>query len=362
MKANSEARLRYPDSVEPVSTDGRDVDTAIATLEGEAAQQQVTREDEHLKEIAPSPWNRMPEVAGTDTTYYDRPVLKQPVWSIDIPIYYFLGGAAGAALTLGAAMQAAAPDRSHELRKLSAICHWIGIVGSTAGAGFLVHDLGRPMRFLHMVRVFRPTSPMNIGSWILAGAAPSAITTGLLLNRGGLPGVVGEISGYISGVFGAALSGYTGVLVSNTAIPIWQESRRWLPVLFTASGAFAAASITEFFHDSDCGRRVTLTFGTVAGLAELGASLGVERAVARTPRVGEPLRHGRGALLWNAASAMTAASLTLSLFPGKSRTKRVAAGLLGAAGSLCMRFAIHYLGEQSARDPRAAFAQRHTAR
>ncbi len=115
-------------------------------------------------------------------------MLKQSVWSIDIPIYYFLGGTAGAALTLGAAIQLVSPRGRHPLRRLSAICHWIGIAGSTAGAAFLIHDLGRPSRFLYMMRVFRPASPMNMGVWILAGAAPTAIATGLLVNRRGLWG------------------------------------------------------------------------------------------------------------------------------------------------------------------------------
>ena len=176
------------------------------------------------------------------------------MWSIDIPIYYFLG-AAGAALTLGAALQLAPRGSRRDLRRLSATCHWIGIIGSTAGAGFLVHDLGRPERFLHMMRVFRPTSPMNMGVWILSGAAPTAITTGLLINRKGVPGAIGEVSGWLSGLFGAALAGYTGVLVSNTAIPIWLESRRWMPVLFAASGASAAVSIIDVFSGEQRARR-----------------------------------------------------------------------------------------------------------
>jgi hypothetical protein len=354
-------RIRYPFSVDPVTTNSRDVDTAIASLTGEAAQQRVTHEDRHLRELVPEPWDRVARVTDADTTYYDRPVLKPSVWSIDIPLYYFLGGAAGAALSLGAAIQLVSPAEQHELRRLSAVCHWIGIIGSTAGAGFLIHDLGRPSRFLYMLRVFRPTSPMNMGSWILSFAAPSAIATGLFLNRPGWLGVIGEISGYVSGVFGAALAAYTGVLVSNTAIPVWQESRRWMPVLFAASGAATAGSIIEIAYRGEAGRSIFRIFGTAGRVAEIAASLQVERTAAAIPRVAEPLRRGRPALLWKAASALTVASLTLSLIPSKSRKKAVAAGLLGAAGSLCMRLAVHYVGNASARDPRAAFQQQRTA-
>ena len=355
MKTDPDGRVRYSRSVDPVLTDGRDVDIAIATLAGEAAQQEVTHADEHLKQAAPAPWERVPGITGADTTYYDRPMLKEPVWSIDIPLYYFLGGAAGAALTLGAALQLVSARNRNELRRLSEICHWTGILGSTGGAALLIHDLGRPSRFLQMLRVFRPTSPMNLGTWILSGAAPSGILTGLLLNRPGFLGKIGEAAGYISGIFGAALAGYTGVLVSNTAIPVWQESRRWLPVLFVSSGAVAAVSVTDFFYDNEPGRRVTRTFGAISRVAEVAASIKTERAASSIAKVGEPFRRGPSGFLWNTAKVLSVASLAFSLMPGRSRTKSRAAGVLGIAGGLCLRFAVHAMGKASARDPRASF-------
>lgn len=297
--------------------------------------------------------------APQDITYYGAPMLKESVWGIDIPLYYYCGGAAGAALTLGAAVQLAA--RGHkfqrELRKLSARCHWIGIAGSTAGAALLIHDLGRPSRFLYMLRVFRPTSPMNMGAWILAVAAPSAITTGVLINRPGLLGYIGDCSGYVSGIFGAALAGYTGVLVSNTVLPIWQASRRWMPVLFIASAAATAASILDLFYAPDAARRVTQLYGTAGRIVELAAAKRVEQLASCIPKVGEPFHQGPAALVWKAAAALTAASLVVSLLPVKSEKKWRVAGFLGATGSLCLRLAVHYLSNASARDPRAAIQQ-----
>jgi hypothetical protein len=357
MSSHTDDRVRYPFSVDPVTTDGRDVDTAIATLAGEGAEQEAAHEDQHLRQLVPAPWDRVPQATETDTTYYEQPMLKPSVWSVDIPIYYFLGGAAGAALSLGAAIQFVAPLEHRELRRLSAVCHWIGIIGSTTGAGFLIHDLGRPLRFLYMLRVFRLTSPMNMGAWILSGAAPSAIATGLFLNRRGWLGVVGEVAGYVSGIFGAALATYTGVLVSNTAVPIWQESRRWMPVLFAASGAATAGSVIDMAYRDKAGRGIVQVFGTAGRVAEIAATLQVERAASAIPRVGEPLRRGGPAFLWRTAGALTVASLAVSLIPSKSRKKSIAAGLLGAAGSLCMRFAVHYIINVSARDPRASFQQ-----
>ncbi len=355
MNLVTDGRVRYSNTGDPVHTDGRDVDTAIGTLEGEGAQQQVTRADEHLREIAPAAWERVPQITGPDTTYYDRPMLKQPVWSIDIPLYYFLGGAAGAALTLGAALQLVSRKERNELRRLSSMCHWTGIIGSTAGAAFLIHDLGRPSRFLYMLRVFRPTSPMNMGTWILSAAAPTGIATGLLLNRPGLLGKIGEVTGYTSGIFGAALACYTGVLVSNTAIPVWRESRRWMPVLFASSGAAAAVSIMDLFYDSEEGCRVTRKFGRVARIAEVAASYKVEQTASSVPKVGEPFHCGASGFLWTTAKVLSIASLALSVMPGRSRAKLRAAGVLGAAGSLFLRFAVHSMGSASARDPRASF-------
>ncbi len=293
------------------------------------------------------------------TTYYDHPMLKRSVWSVDVPLYYFLGGAAGAAMTLGAALQLAHRYEPHrKLHRLSVQCHWIGIAGSTAGAALLIHDLGRPSRFVYMLRVFRPTSPMNMGAWILAGAAPGSIATGLLIGRRGLAGMIGEIAGYISGVFGAALATYTGVLVANSVMPIWQEAGPWMPVLFSGSAAATAASVLEFLGESKDARRITRLFGTAGRLAELGAAQRVERLASRVERVGAPFRQGIPGLLWKAAGVLTVAGLALSFLPGK-RSRRIG-GVVGAAGSLCLRFAVHYLSDASARDPEAVIEQQRT--
>ena len=360
MNPKTDERVRYADTNDPVTTDGRDVNTGMATLDGEAAQQRSKGQDEHLTTAAPHPWEQVPRITGTDTTYYDRPMLKQPVWSIDVPIYYFLGGTAGAALTLGAAIQLVSPRGRHPLRRLSAICHWTGIIGSTAGAAFLIHDLGRPSRFLYMMRVFRPTSPMNVGVWILSGAAPTAIATGLLVNRRGLLGTRGEATGYLSGIFGAALAGYTGVLISNSAIPIWQEARRWVPAMFMASSAAAAASVIDVISQSERTGVVTHIFGTAGRIAEIAAARMVEHAASAIPKIREPLDRGGTALLWRAATGLTAASLAASFLPVSRRKTRMLAGLLGIAGSLCLRFAVHYISNASARDPRASFQQQRT--
>ncbi len=337
-----------------MKTDGRDIDPSLGMLLGEGSGQQVKRDDERMEAVLPLPWDKTPTVSETDPTYYDRPLLKEPVWKIDIPIYYFLGGAAGAALALGAAVQLAGDG---ELQEFGKRCHWVGIVGSSIGGALLVHDLGRPMRFLNMLRVFRPTSPMNVGAWILSGAAPLAITAGLFSNRQGLLGHVGSAAGYGAGLFGLGLAGYTGVLVGNTSIPLYQETRRLMPVLFLASATASAASILDILFEDRRSSKITFIFGTAGRLAELGCGFAVENVAGRVPQVAKPLHSGVSGALWRTATALTAASLVISLIPGHSRSRRKWAGVLGALGSLALRFAVHYAGTASARDPRASFRQ-----
>ncbi|HLG99382.1 MAG TPA: NrfD/PsrC family molybdoenzyme membrane anchor subunit [Bryobacteraceae bacterium] len=352
MKEHPTQAVLYKKTVDPIVTDGRDIDCDLAELSGEGSHQSVA------PSVLSRDGRRKPAThAGqipAGPAYYDLPMLKKPVWSIDIPLYYFVGGAAGAALVLGAAVQV---RNEPGLRELARDCHWIGIAGSTLGAGFLIHDLGVPSRFLNMVRVFRPTSPMNIGAWILGGAAPTAIATGLLINRPGWLGAIGEIAGYLSGLFGAGLTGYTGVLVANSAIPVWQQARQWMPVLFVASSIASAGSLLSLVYDNPAANRVTFLFGTAGRLAELAAAHRVEKSAAALPKVNQPLHSGATGVLWKAATGLAAASLVLSVVPGKSSGRRKLAGLLGTLGSLAMRFAVHYISNASARDPRASFHQ-----
>jgi formate-dependent nitrite reductase membrane component NrfD len=337
-----------------MQTDGRDINPELGVLEGEGAFQRAKPVEEHIDRIS-TEWNRLPMPNAADPTYYDRPLLKEPVWEWAVPLYYFVGGAAGASLVLGAAAQI---DRSGRLKNLMRRCHAAGIIGSAISGGLLIHDLGRPERFHHMLRVFRPTSPMNMGVWILSSVSPSAIAAALFGGRGGVLGKFGEISGIASGIAGMGLATYTGVLVSNSAVPVWQESRRVLPILFGASAVASAGSLFDLFFEDPAARRITYTFGTIGRVAELTASFVMERQAARLDeRIARPLKRGVSGALWKTAGALTAGSLLLSVLPGNSRKKRIAAGVLGLAGSLCLRFGVHRAGVASARDPRASFRQ-----
>ena len=339
--------------------DGRDVDETLGALEGEGAQIAVRRAGEaypvHLDPDAGRAVLRAPSATPEDDTptYYGLPTLKEPVWTASIPLYFYTGGLAGASLALGAAAQLAG-DRT--LHGLSIRCRRIGFGAIVVSAGLLVEDLGRRGRFLNMLRVFRPTSPMSVGSWILAlcGAA----TTGAQL-----PGALGDACGLAAGALGVPLAGYTAVLLAGTAVPLWQSSRRTLPFLFV-SGAIGSASSALDLLDLEPREAIAVhRFGLAGKLAELLATFAVEHeAAADAERVARPLHTGASGALWTAAKVLTAASLAVSLLPGRGRGKRVVGALLGTLGSVAMRFAVFHAGKRSTRDPRAAFAMQRTSR
>jgi hypothetical protein len=132
--------------------------------------------------------------------------------------------------------------------------------------------------------------------------------------------------------------------------------------MFMASSASSAAAAIDLVSPGIRARLFTRIFGTIGRVAEIAASKKVERSASVIPKVGEPFREGRGANLWKAAGRLTAASLVVSLVPGHRRRMTLVSGLLGLAGSLCLRFAVHYITNVSARDPRASFHQQRSAR
>lgn len=338
--------------------DGRNIDTRQGQLTGEAASQKPLS-SKHDAALHAKAFAQVPSYQYTDSpTYYDYPVLKQPVWVWSIPLYFYVGGVAGVAATFGAAAQLGAPGK---MRSLVIKSRWIATVGGAASAVLLIYDLGRPMRFLNMLRVFRVRSPMSMGSWILtsfstfAGLA-AVLPFGPLLFR-----PLAGTCGVLAGILGLGLSGYTGVLISQTAVPVWHRSYRTTPILFLASGAAAAASMFEFFGMNEYERSAVERFGLMGKSMELAASLALEADASRIERVGRPLKQGLSGFLWKSGKILTIASGVLSVLPGKSRRKRVIAAALGTAASLCIRFGLFHAGKASARDPRATFeAQRIT--
>lgn len=275
-------------------------------------------------------------------SYYGRPILKAPVWKWYIPAYFFTGGMAGASSALALAAQVAG---NHRLRRSALM---VSAAGVAVSGPLLVLDLGRPGRFLNMLRVAKPTSPMNVGSWLLAGFAPAAFAAGAtdLTARGPK---LGRAAGAGAGVLGPAVATYTAVLVADTAIPAWHEAQRELPFLFAGSSAASAAGVAMAFTPAAAA-------APARRLAVMGAALEVGAFKAMERRLGDlagPYREGRAGRLARAAEACSVSGALLAATAGRRRVAAVAAGALLCAGSLLTRFSVFRAGFESAADPAA---------
>ena len=272
-------------------------------------------------------------------SYYGKPVLNGPVWQApDIPGYLFLGGLAGASSALAAGAQ---------LTGRSSLAT-VGKVGAAGAAllslGALVHDLGRPARFLNMLRVFKPSSPMNIGSWLLAGYGPLAGAAAASAVTGRLPRA-GALATAGAAVTGPAVAAYTGALLSDTAVPAWHDAYRELPYVFTGTGATAAGGLGLLAaHPRDT--------GPAARLAVLGAVVEVSAFRSLRRRLGMVAQPYRSSRLVSAGERLTVAGAVGAL---AGRRHRVLSGLSGAAllaGAALVKWGVFEAGKVSAADPK----------
>lgn len=288
------------------------------------------------------------------SSYYGRPVIKEPVWKWDIPAYLFTGG-----VSAGASLLAAGADATGRT-KLRRSARWTALGGISVSAFFLIHDLGRPERFLNMMRVFKPTSAMSMGTWILTafgpaiGVAAMSELSGVLPERGPLglvrrvlPGV-GRAGGWSAAFVAPHLATYTAILLSDTAVPAWNRAYKPLPFLFAGSalaGSAGAAMLTTPPEETGPARRA----------AVVGAALDLAAGHAVETRLGlqsEAYHEPRPRRLLSAAKALTAVGAVGAVL---GRRSRLLSGLSGAAllaGSACTRFGIYYGGVESARDPK----------
>jgi DMSO reductase anchor subunit len=283
---------------------------------------------------------------GEVRSYYGCPVLKPPVWKKEIAGYLFTGGLAGASSVLaGAARLSGRPGLAGAARR-------VALGGALMSPALLIKDLGKPERFFNMLRVVRPTSPMNMGSWLLSTYGSSAGAAAVLDMAGVLPGV-GRMADAAAGVTGALLTTYTGALLADTAVPAWHEARGQLPFLFAAGAATSAGAaatiLTALSAPAEAGpaRRLAL-----AGLvAEQAAMQAMER---RLGPLASPYHEGAAGRWKKAADLLgLAGGVTLAAAGRRRRAAAVAGGGLLLASALATRFAVFKAGFQSAEDPEA---------
>ena len=237
------------------------------------------------------------------------------------------------------------------------------LVGVTAGTAALIHDLGKPSRFVNMLRVAKPTSPMSVGTWILATFGPMAGIAGTAELAALLPGRLQALArpvtfaarpaGLIAAVLAPALASYTGVLLSDTATPAWHAAHRELPFVFTGSAAMAAGGLGMMgapVGQAGPARRLAVGGALLDFVAErrMEDSMGISA---------ETLGAGRARLLMRTSRALAAAGIVGTVaFGRRSRMLSLVSGGALVAASACTRFAVFEAGQQSARDPRYTVA------
>ncbi len=287
-------------------------------------------------------------MASPATGYYGIPLLKQPAWTWQIPIYFFVGGAAGSAAVIGVTARWIAGDR-----RLARDCRRVAAVGTAASTALLISDLGRPERFLAMMRVFKRQSPMSVGAWTLAvfGTFAAAAAFAEMLERRfpWMPlRIAGNLAEGISALSGLPFSNYTGVLIGASVIPVWNENVGTLPIHFGMSGLNSAVSILELMGNEN---RALNALGVGASAIEVLE--GIKLETTKKP-VMDPLKHGRSGLITRLGGVMSGpVPLLLRVAAGfagrrRSRQLRRAAAISSIVGSVLTRVAWVQAGHQSA--------------
>lgn len=288
-------------------------------------------------------------------SYYGRPVVKAPPWETPIGIYLFLGGLAGASGLL----QAGAHLTGRPILQRNA--RLVALAALAGGTPALIIDLGRPERFLHMMRVFKPTSPMSMGTWILSaygtcagivGAIEADRLTGRRLPLRLLRPLVDPLetpAAIGTALTGAPLAAYTAVLLADTSVPTWNAARHGLPYVFVSSATLAASGAQLVVSPrSETGPARALA---VAGV--VGDILGMHYTKSRMhPLEAEPLEEGMPGRLLTWAERLAVAGGVGALFARRSRAVAVASGAALVAASALTRFGVLHAGRESVKDPR----------
>ena len=274
------------------------------------------------------------------SSYHGRPIVKEPTWTWEIPWYFFTGGLAGGSSMLGLAASLSGN------RPLARRAWLISLGGIAVSPALLISDLGRPERFYNMLRVFKVTSPMSVGSWILSlnGAAIVPVAYGALRLR---PPRIARAAEPVAALAGLGLATYTAVLVANSAIPVWSEARRELPLIFAAgAGASAGAAAVALTPPSHSAPARRLAVG--GAVAEIVA---IEVMKRRLGALGEPYHQGRPQIFGRASRLLSAAGAGLLASGRRRRARTLVGAAMVLAGAACERWSVFEAGFLSARDP-----------
>lgn len=295
-------------------------------------------------------------------TYYERPALKPSHWGWLVGSYYFVGGLAGAAQLIATAADLAGSSRDRTVVRAG---RYVALVGVLASPPLLIADLRTPARFYNMLRIFRRTSPMSIGSWTLVvfGLSSTLAATAEALDQvTGLPGAraAARWCGVLGAAAGALMASYTGALSASTSVPLWAAAPRGLPALFGVSSATSAlATLTllgEVVGAPLATQRRLERLALAAGAAHLTLLRGTERAW-RQHGVSAPIERGRlgalnrGGALGVGVLAPLGVHVVQQVIGRRSRVASFAAAVATIIGVFIEKVTIVFAGNESARRP-----------
>lgn len=307
---------------------------------------------------------------GSEPSYYDISLLQAPVWKWQIANYFFFGGLSAGAYLLARMAAHFGGLRAHRTERAGT---WIAFVTVLPCPLLLIDDLGDPKRFHHMLRVFKPSSPMNLGTFMLtgySGMVTAALLRQLVTGRTGTPAESGGTAGapakawlLVHDAAGLPLAivvaGYTGVLLSCTANPLWCKNA-WLGPMFSASAISTGAEAIQLAldcrpsEDTNGSGGMLQKIDTAAHVVEAGCLAGFTRSAGDKAA---PLHHGSMRRVHRFAVGALVASEVIKHLPVAPRWRRPVRMLAAAAGlaaGFSMRWAMVHGGHEAANDPHLA--------
>ena len=273
--------------------------------------------------------------------YYGRPMIKPPEWTDLIPLYFFTGGMAGGSALLGFAERLAKNDALAKRMVFGAA------LGSIVSGACLVIDLKRPERFMNMLRVFKPTSPMSMGVYVFS-VFGSASLTAAASEVTGIAKPLGRIAEGLAALAAPIMATYTAVLIGDTVVPAWHYARISMPLLFAATSASSAGAWGLLLAPPQAygsARRLAVLggIGSAVALERLHAELGDFQK--------EAYERGEAGLFAKSARALNFCGIVASVFAKNRPAVGRLAGALLLAGGLAERFSVMRAGRISAKDP-----------
>jgi len=313
-----------------------------------------------------------PEREREEPSYYDFPVLKAPTWHWEITWYFFFGGLAAGCYAVASI---ASLFGSREDRAVARTGYYLSLLSLLPCPPLLIKDLGRPERFLHMLRIFKVKSPMSMGTWgLVSFSFFSGVTAVIQAARDGmlgrwwgarllaaLPQRLLVLPGTLLGVF---LGGYTGVLLTATSVPLWSRSKVLGAVFLCSAISTSSALISLALRLAGSPVRVLHKLERlewVALLVEMASLLAFLRGAGRAarPLVGTaPKEHGRTfwSFVFGGGLVLPWLLQTGSLLGRRSGKRQSGRGLLLSllvlVGGYFLRRTIVEAGQTSSQDAR----------